>query len=587
MSGDERGRGGGGIDELELPGLHVREVLRLPVDAAEAARGADLSRSPIEVLLERTTTDFPYRAGADVGVPQARSPLDAVDPEHGIVRRVTLPEARTFELSGWASVDPAAPEEELDRLAHLGSGWRLRSSGRFEGIPFHRASSAFDSDSQTAWVGDRLPGSTPWIEWRTPERRRLSRLRLLPGPAEHSGPARVRIAADGGEPVSAEVGPDGEVALPRPLTGRQFRLEILATNPGRNPERRLRSVAIGEVLGVGQAAPQPRRRGAFETPCGAVTVAGVPARVSGTLQQLDSGRPLRLRGCRRVALPAGASTVSSPPGAVFRADHVRLASAAPRPLAAAAASRVTDSGEGWNGSRDGVRLSLAGPAWLVLAESWSKGWHAYCAARDGDERDLGAPMAIDGFAVGWRAPAGCATARFEFRPQRLATGAYVLSAVAVVVMLVGAAGCCWQGGQTPRTRSRAPADALGLTPPATPLRLPWRFALAAGLAVGLAGGFLFALRAGVVLGPLTVLALRAGVDVRRLLVAAAVLIAALPLVYIVFPPGDRGGNHFGYADDLLGAHWIAVLAVLCLLGAGVLLAVRLRRSSASGSRSST
>ena len=59
-SGDERGRGGGGIDELELPGLHVREMLRLPVDAArEAARGADLSRSPIEVLLERTTDRLP------------------------------------------------------------------------------------------------------------------------------------------------------------------------------------------------------------------------------------------------------------------------------------------------------------------------------------------------------------------------------------------------------------------------------------------------------------------------------------------------------------------------------------------------
>ena len=35
----------------------------------------------------------------------------------------------------------------------------------------------------------------------------------------------------------------------------------------------------------------------------------------------------------------------------------------------------------------------------------------------------------------------------------------------------------------------------------------------------------------------------------------------------MFPARDRGGNQFGYADDLLGAHWIAVLAVLCLLGA--------------------
>jgi arabinofuranan 3-O-arabinosyltransferase len=591
VEGRERGRGGGGIDELELPGLNVREWLRLPVGAAKAAQGADLSRSPIEVLLERTTADFPYRAGADVGVPQARSPLDAVDPERGIVRRVTLPEARTFELSGWASVDPAGSEEELDRLAGVPGGWRFRSSSRFEGIPFHRASSAFDSDSQTAWIGDRLRGERPWIEWRTPDRRRLTRLRLLPGPAEHATPARIRIVADGGEAVSADVDRDGEVTLPRPLGGRGFRLEVAATRAGSAPERRLRSVAIGEVNGIGQAAPQPRRTGALATRCGALTVAGAPTRVSGTLQQLDSGRPLRLRGCRPVALPAGASTVAAPPGTVFRADHVRLTSAAAQPAPAARADRVIDSGEGWNGKRDGVRLSLAGPAWIVLAESWSKGWHAFCSGGERDERDLGDPTPIDGFAVGWRAPAKCTTARFEFRPQRLATGAYLLSAIAVGLMLCALVALLLLAkaatGSDPQTRRRAPEHPLGLTPSDPAVQLPWRLALAAGLAIGLVGGFVFAIRAGVVLGPLAVLALRVGVTVRRLLVAAAVLIAALPVVYLVFPARDRGGNQFGYPDDLLGAHWIAVLAVLCLLGAGVLLAVRLRRASASGSRSST
>ena len=316
----------------------------------------------------------------------------------------------------------------------------------------------------------------------------------------------------------------------------------------------------------------------------------MPARVSGTLEQLDSGRPLRLHGCRPVALGAGASTVTAPPGAVFRADHVRLASPAPRPAPAARAVRVIDSGDGFNGKRDGVRLSLAGPAWLVLAESWSKGWHAYCAVGDEEERDLGAPLPIDGFAVGWRAPAGCTTARFEFRPQRLATGAYLLSLIAVVLML-GVLVALVATGSDPPQRRRSSDPSLGLTPPATPpdplIRLPWRWALAAGIAIALVGGFVFALRAGAVLGPLAVIALRVGVTVRRLLVAAAVLIAALPVVYIVFPARDRGGNQFGYANDLLGAHWIAVLAVLCLLGAGLLLAVRLRRACASGSRSST
>jgi hypothetical protein len=360
-------------------------------------------------------------------------------------------------------------------------------------------------------------------------------------------------------------------------------------------------VAIAELRGSGISVQRSGGPGRFDSGCGAIQVASAPARVTGTVATLESGGPLRFRGCGPVTLPAGESDVSSEPGEVFRADQIRLASAAPEPLANASAPRVVDAGEGWNGSRDGVRLALNGsPAWLVLAESWSKGWHAYCTARGGNERDLGPPEPIDAFASGWRAPAGCATARFAFAPQRTANVAYLLSLAALAAMLVlllvgelpSRRGSYppKRTGSDPPKRLRSSDPLLGLTPstPADPLiRLPWRWALTAGLAIGLAGGFVFALRAGAVLAPLTVLALRAGVSVRRLLIVAATGIGALPLVYIVFPARNRGGNEFGYPDDLLGAHWIAVLVVLCLLGAGLLLAARLRRASASGSRSST
>jgi arabinofuranan 3-O-arabinosyltransferase len=244
---------------------------------------------------------------------------------------------------------------------------------------------------------------------------------------------------------------------------------------------------------------------------------------------------------------------------------------------------VIDSGDGWNGSREGVRLALGDPSWLVLAESWSKGWRAYCTDRDGEETDLGKPEPIDGFASGWRAPASCTSARFAFAPQRMAGVAYLLSLVAAVAMLVLLL--------VTVARRTAPAP----VPPAPaevperdrPITVGWRWAIAAGLAVGLAGGFLFALRAGVVLAPLTMLALRVGVDVRRLLVTAAICIGALPVIYLVFPARDRGGNEFNYPNDLVGAHWVALLAVLCLLAAGLLLAARLRAASAPGSRSST
>ncbi len=159
--------------------------------------------------------------------------------------------------------------------------------------------------------------------------------------------------------------------------------------------------------------------------------------------------------------------------------------------------RVIDSGHGWNGSREGVRLALDGPAWLVLAESWSKGWRAYCTDRDGEETDLGEPEPIDGFASGWSAPASCTTARFAFAPQRMATVAYLLSLVAAALMLIFLLVTVVRR-TAPGPAVRAPAE---LPDGDRLVRLGWGWAIAAGLAVGLAGGFLFALRAGVVLAP--------------------------------------------------------------------------------------
>jgi hypothetical protein len=86
----------------------------------------------------------------------------------------------------------------------------------------------------------------------------------------------------------------------------------------------------------------------------------------------------------------------------------------------------------------------------------------------------------------------------------------------------------------------------------------------------------FALRAGAVLGPLTVLFLGAGVSVRRLLAVATGGLALLPVLYIAFPPRDEGGFAPDYALDTLGAHWAAVGVVVALGGAASLWAWRLR-----------
>jgi hypothetical protein len=101
--------------------------------------------------------------------------------------------------------------------------------------------------------------------------------------------------------------------------------------------------------------------------------------------------------------------------------------------------------------------------------------------------------------------------------------------------------------------------------------------LAAGVVVGAVLGFVFALRAGAVIGPVTTLVLWRGVGPRALaLSAAAILGVVVPVLYLAFPAKDRGGFNFSYATDQMGAHWCAV-AALVLLGLALARTLAARR----------
>jgi hypothetical protein len=443
---------------------------------------------------------------------------------------------------------------------------------------------------------------------------RVSRFRLARGPAEYAFPARVRVSAPGHAPAVVPVPASGAVSLPSALSTRALRIDVLAVQPRRGvaARRRLGAVALGEIELPGVRPPTPRRAGMFETDCGELrataadgsaagtasgavsppSVDALPLRVSGSIAELDAGAPLRLRGCGgRLALPSGSSLLTVPPGSVMRADHLLLRSPAPRPAdAAPAAARVTSvSGGGAPGQTGSARLELDGPGWLVLTQSWSRGWRAWCRDADGEERELGEPVPIDGYANGWRVSGDCAEARFAFAPQTVATGSFAVSGAAALgllgLMLV------------PLLRRRRTAHALAPAGPAArdgrpfagdsgwpdPLiKLGWLPALLVSGAIGALGALLFALRMGPALAALSLVLLVAGLNVRRLVALAAALIALLPLIYIAFPPIDRGGFSFTYPTDVLFAHWVAVVAVTCLGAAAALACLRQRASVASG-----
>jgi arabinofuranan 3-O-arabinosyltransferase len=599
----------GGIRELRVPGLRVEELLRPPVVAerALAGAGADLSHTPLSYLFERTTADDPLRRGpvppqsrltGSRAEDEAALVRSATDPETGLARVFSPPAARSWRADAWVTTAPSAPEALLDRLAGARTaGVSLLSSGRFEGRPGWRASSAFDGSAESAWAAPWSAGGGAWLEWTTPRPRTLGRRLVLTRsrlPARFPSSVRVSVAGDGSTPA-LRVRADGSILLPRALRGRRFRLSVVAAGGSVRP-----AVAIGELRGAGVprvAVPRagPLRGGAGRGRCGDLsgTLGGsaFALRVAGTVQDLDAGAALRATACGpAVALPAGRVVLRVPGGGVLRPLALRLRSPAPAggsaggaaggsaAADASAGGRVLDPGRLGRGDVRGVRVEVRRPSWLVLGESYNRGWRAEC-----DGRSLGEPRVVDAFANGWRVSPGCRDVSFSFAPQRAVTWGYAIGGVACLLLLALLL-------LRARARRRREAEAAAPAAPAAPPRpipagdgrrpLPLRHALLAGAAAGAVFGFAFALRAGVAIGPGVALLLWRGASPRLMIGAAGALLAVVvPALYLIFPAPDRGGYSTGYPVEHLGAHWVAVAAF-------VLLVLALARTLSTARRSS-
>jgi hypothetical protein len=245
--------------------------------------------------------------------------------------------------------------------------------------------------------------------------------------------------------------------------------------------------------------------------------------------------------------------------------------------ASAGGGRLVRPARAQHGTVEGVRFAPAGgPSWLVLGEGYSKGWRAWC-----DGHELGDPEPVDAFANGWRVPHGCRIARFAFGPDGLATAGYLISALAALVLALAS------GVLLVRRRRVAEAGPPAQAPPGLsslpddlwPARWDWHRAIAAGAVAGAVLGFVFAIRAGVMVAPAVAIILRRGVRVRTLAAAAAILLGVVvPAIYEIWLPRDKGGYRFTYPVDLIAAHWAAVaaLVLLAIALAGVLSTARSR-----------
>ncbi len=122
-------RGNGGMREIRIPGVRVRQSLRPPVLSAQALGGRDLSHLGLTYLFERTTADDPFRRDRQTGSPALELAKNRVDPEDEIDRVVFAPAARAYELSAWVHPAVDASDSSLDRLAGLRGPRRVRLVG--------------------------------------------------------------------------------------------------------------------------------------------------------------------------------------------------------------------------------------------------------------------------------------------------------------------------------------------------------------------------------------------------------------------------------------------------------------------------
>jgi arabinofuranan 3-O-arabinosyltransferase len=600
----------GGLAEVRIPGVRVTQSLRPPTLAEGALRGADLSHTPLSYMFERTTGDRPFRRGSSYGAspaglvhdPDQLEALRVRDPGDGelqIDRVMSPPAPRAWDADAWVGVSPEAADAGLDALAGYRGGMRVDSSGRFQGRPRYRGSAAFDGSVRRAWIGIAQSGKQPWLRWTSPAPVRIARLRLVRTPGHIRFPTAVRLRWAGGSTGRLRVAPGGRVELPEPVTRRAFRLDVVASAfpPGTTASQSLRDgVAIGEIRGAG--VPRIRANAKrLRTACGAVfaDVAGkrIQLRIDGALSAFESGGPLRARSCGApVALPAGKLRLRTG-GSTFKVDTVRLRSPAPNPVTTAPSpGRVADPGQAERGGgRTGVRLELSQPGTLVLGQSFSSGWRAYC-----DGRSLGQPHVVDGYANGWAVNASCENVRFAFAPDTPVRWLQLASALACLLLLVvalrrrgahrlrpqahpdperadelfnGAAEAARAAGAAaPRTGRDDAARAAGATAsPAWPAPVvSMRRALALGAAAALILGFCFSIRAGLLIFVGVTLIVRFGLPPGLLAgIAGGLLAIVVPTVYLLFPAEDRGGYNPGYAGEHVGAHWVAVAAYTLLV----------------------
>ena len=617
---DYRGGSGVGFSEVQIPGVTLDEILRLPTDVLDAA-GSSAIDHRLQILLDRSRAQ----------------PLESfvTDPELAIRRTFSLPGARSFALRGTARLESTASDAQLDAVLGRGAPstvTTVTSGGHLPGALGSRAAAAVDGDPATAWQTEFGDQEGNFIELHSPTSFSADHIDLrVVADGRHSVPTEVEVRVDGGAPQrlrlpavadGAEPNASTQVRLPMSaVSGTTIRVTIVGVREVKTVNyfsqvKQPLPMAIAELVVPG-IAPPPKLATTLPLACRTdllmIDGAPVPLLVSGQTSDAQRGAGLDVSLCPgtpAIQLGPGSHDVRTTPGRDSGIDLDRLLFASerggsPHPLGPLASSGPEATTAGPAGSSAGAvpRVSSAphttvdpgtvkvvrkgttsmrlqvtppssGESWLVLGQSDNRGWTA-TVHRDGRRAavGLGSSRLVDGYANGWIIPASLGRSPLVidlvWTPQRTVNLALVASAFALVV-------CLLLGFAPVRRRTSewtAPSD--GPSSPVHPEA--WSPLRPAGRPLGRRAGVLVVVGAGVisavVIGPWAGLGVaipvavavarprwRGVISIGALALLAACAIYVLQLQYRYrFPAKIEWPDHF---DRIALLPWIAVAWVV-------------------------
>ncbi len=468
--------------------------------------------------------------------------------EQSRIDRLVTSAPGVWAVSGLASPRPGPALE-----AKLAEGSEVSVSATSSAVadPRGSARTVLDGDVETGWVaaaGDRAPALTVGLK----ESRSISGVSITLDPAlAASTPTSIRVAGEGGEVRGGLLRDDGTLTFDRPLRSSSFEVAFLGIRPEASfdPYTRrtdLLPVGVSELalLGAEELSTAVGVSAPFVSDCGEgpelvvdgrrVQTTVVTDRVSvERLQpahwQVCGEKNLVLAEESRVTLEASESWRGM--SMVLRAidggaPPVGPLASVPTRLALDAASHRTVE----VGARTEVTL-------LSLRENANRGW---AATANGVRLE---PVIVDGWHQGWLLSAGGpVTVDLDFRPQRAYVFGLAFGLLLVVVLCVAA--LVPSGGQS-----------RGQLEPGAPGRIDRAAHAALIVLIGGVVGVAVAVLASISTGG------RGGGDKRSLRRLRPVLAALLFVgagVAFVFHPWGSGA---GYAGELWGPQWLALLAI--------------------------